>query len=66
MEPYRFLDVRVRPAIDAAGGYRWNWQVLEDDGRPIETASLSYDTEVAALREGNAAARAIRNADQRP
>jgi hypothetical protein len=60
MEPYRFLNVRIRPSIGAAGDYCWNWQVLEDDGRLIGSASESYDIETAALRGGNAAGRAIR------
>jgi len=60
MEPYRFFDVRVRGVSDAAGGWRWSWRVFENCGELIETASLSYDTEPAALRAGNAAARAIR------
>jgi hypothetical protein len=55
MRAYRYLDVRVR-LYD--GGYRWN--VLEDDGRLIETGLPSYDTEIKARRAGNAAARAIR------
>jgi hypothetical protein len=59
MEPYRFLEVRVRSS-DAVGGCRWSWQVLEKDGKVIETASLFYDTEATALRAGNAVARAIR------
>jgi hypothetical protein len=60
MAPYRFLDVRVRSCADAAGGCRWNWQVLEDGGRLIEAASMSEDSEAAARKAGNAAAIAIR------
>jgi hypothetical protein len=66
MEPYRFLDVRVRAVSDAADGCRWNWQVLEKNGELIEAASQSYDTEVIALRAGNAAARAIRKRGPTP
>ena len=57
-EPYRFLDVRVRPCPLTATQFRW--QVLEDDGQLVETAARSYATEAEARRAGNAAARHIR------
>jgi hypothetical protein len=60
LELFRLLDVRVRLSAGVADGYRWRWEVLESDGQLIETDSLCYDTEVAALKAGNAAARAIR------
>jgi len=57
-EPYRFLDVRVRPCPLTATQLRW--QVLEDDGQLVEMAARSYATEAEARRAGNAAARHIR------
>jgi hypothetical protein len=57
-EPYRFLDVRVRPCPLTATQFRW--QVLEEDGQLVEMAARSYGTEAEARRAGNAAARHIR------
>ena len=56
-EPYRYLDVRVRRS---AGEASFRWQVHERDGRLTEGSAWTYTTEREALREGNAAARAIR------
>jgi hypothetical protein len=62
-EPYRFLDVRVRPcSLDAT---QFRWQVLEDDGRIVEVAPRSYASDAEARRIGNAAARSIRKTGSR-
>jgi hypothetical protein len=62
-EPYRFLDVKIRPCPLAAKQFRW--QVLEDDGRVVEVAPRSYATDAEARRVGNAAARHIRKTGSR-
>jgi len=41
-------------------GDRFKWTVRDDGGKVVESASETYATETAALRAGNAAARAIR------
>jgi hypothetical protein len=60
--PFRFLDVRVvRSAHDRS---QFLWQVFERDGTLLESSTQTYSDDRAALRAGNAAARAIRKSRQ--
>jgi hypothetical protein len=49
------LHVRV-----VATGDQFKWMIRNECGKILECASEPYPTDIAALRAGNAAARAIR------
>jgi hypothetical protein len=58
--PLRLLDVKVvRSALDRS---QYEWRVFERDGTFLQSSTQTYATERDALRDGNAAARAIRKA----
>jgi hypothetical protein len=58
--PFRFLDVKiVRSSRDRS---QLEWQVFESDGTLLQSSTEPYPDDRAALRAGNAAARAIREA----
>jgi hypothetical protein len=62
-ETYRILDVRVSKS--ATDRNRYEWRVLESDGKLIEASTLTYATDQDAMRAGNAAARKIRHLGSR-
>ncbi len=62
-QPYRILDVKVRPC--ATDRKQFEWKVYEGDGTLLASSTRMYSNEVTALRDGNATAREIRKGGQR-
>ena len=69
LAPFRiFPNFQLLRVSVLSASNRFNWTVREDGGKVVASASESYATETAALRAGNAAARAFRKriADKHP
>ncbi len=62
-EPYRILDVKVRPC--ATDRKQFEWKVYEGEGTLLASSTRTYSIEVMALRDGNATARDIRKRGRR-